>query len=115
MPNALLDEAGESIAQFREAVSAKLAQWRGARTPLAFSNVEQEAHAAGRKLTDDIVAAVLRDILGEVAFQAQCLAGAHSVGAYRSKGFKDTSVTLLGGNSYPVRTGAFQWCGPHAA
>lgn len=104
MPKTLLAEIFESIAQFQEMVSAKLAQWTGARTPQAFSGVEQEAHAAARKLADDIVAAVLREILDDLVFQAQCLAGAHSVGAYKSKGFKDTTVTLLGGNSYPIRT-----------
>ena len=104
MPKTLLAEVCESIAQFRETVSVKLAQWTGARTPQGFSGVEQEAHAAARKLADDIVAAVLRAILADIAFQAQCLAGAHSIGTYKSKGFKDTTVTLLGGNSYPIRT-----------
>ena len=104
MPKMVLVEVGKSIAQFQELVSAKVAQWTRARTPQAFTSVEQEAHAYARKVADDIVAAVLRDIFGDPTFQARCLAGAHSVGAYRSKGFKDTSVTLLGGNSYPVRT-----------
>lgn len=104
MPKTLLTEVGESIAQFQRMVSEKVTLWTGARTPQAFADVEQEAHAAARRLADDIVAPVLRTILADVAFQAQCLAGAHSVGAYRSKGFKETSVTLLGGNSYPIRT-----------
>ena len=104
MPKTLLAETNDSIAQFQETVGVKLAKWTTARTPQAFSGVEQEAHGAARKLADDIVAGVLREILADVAFQAQCLAGAHSVGAYKSKGFKDTTVTLLGGNSYPIRT-----------
>jgi len=104
MPKTLLAEICESVAQFQETVSVKLAQWSGACTPQAFSGVEQEAHAAARRLADDVVAAVLRAILADVAFQAQGLAGAHSIGAYRSKGFKETTVTLLGGNSYPIRT-----------
>ena len=104
MPKTMLAEINESIAQFQETVSVKSAQWTTARTPQAFSGVEQEAHGAARKLADDIVAAVLHEILADVAFQAQCLAGAHSIRAYKSKGFKDTTVTLLGGNSYPIRT-----------
>jgi hypothetical protein len=104
MPKTLLAEISESIAQFQRTVSAQVTPWTAARTPQAFAEVEQGAHAAARKLADDVVATVLRDILSDVAFQAHCLAGAHSVGAYSSKGFKDTSVTLLGGNSYSVRT-----------
>lgn len=104
MPKTLLDEMATSIARFRDAVSESVQRWAGARTPQAFIAVEQAAHALARKLADDIVAAVLRDILRDVAFQAQCLAGAHSVGEYKSKGFKETSVTLLGGNSYAIRT-----------
>jgi len=104
MPKTLLVEMNASIAQFRDAVSESVQRWAGARTPQSFIAVEQAAHALARKVADDIVAAVLRDILSDVAFQAQCLAGAHSVGAYGSKGFKETSVTLLGGNSYPIRT-----------
>lgn len=104
MPKKLLAEISESIAQFQETVNVKFVQWTTARTPQAFSGVEQEAHGAARKLADDLVAAVLREILSDLTFQAQCLAGAHSVGAYKSKGFKDTTVTLLGGNSYPIQT-----------
>jgi len=104
MPKTLLVEMKSIIAQFRETVVGNMQCWAAARTPQAFSAVEQEAHAAARKVADDVVAAVLRDILGDISFQAQCLAGAHSVGQYRSKGFKQTSVTLLGGNSYPIRT-----------
>jgi hypothetical protein len=104
MPKTLLVEMDASIAQFRDAVSESVDCWAGARTPQAFVAVEQAAHALARKVADDIVAAVLRDILSDVAFQAQCLAGAHSVAEYKSKGFKETSVTLLGGSSYRVRT-----------
>ncbi len=104
MPKTLLVEMDASIAQFRNAVSESVQRWIGSRTPQAFIGVEQAAHALARKLADDIVAAVLRDILSDVAFQAQCLGGAHSAGKYTSKGFKETSVTLLGGNSYCIRT-----------
>ena len=104
MPKTLLVEMDASIAQFQKTVSESAQRWAGARTPQSFSTVEQEAHAAARKVGDDIIAAVLRDILGDISFQAQCLAGAHSVGQYRSKGFKETSVTLLGGNSFTIRT-----------
>jgi len=104
MPKTLLVEMSTSIAQFRETVSGNMQRWSRARTPQAFSAVEQQAHALARKVADDIVAAVLRDILNDVVFQAQCVAGAHAVGQYRSKGFKETSVTMLGGNSYPIRT-----------
>lgn len=104
MPKTWLAEIDDSIAQFRATVSEKVAQWTAARTPQAFSEAEQDAHTAARKLADDVVAAVLRHILADVAFQAQCLAGAHSVGEYSSKGFKDTWVTLLGGNTYSIRT-----------
>ena len=104
MPKTLLVEMSASIAQFREAVSGNMQRWARAHTPQEFSAVEQQTHALARKVADDIVASVLRYILNDVVFQAQCVAGAHSVGQYRSKGFKETSVTLLGGNSYPIRT-----------
>jgi hypothetical protein len=104
MPKMSLTTIDEIIAQFQQTVSEKIEQWTAARTPQAFSELEQEAHCAARKLADDVVASVLRDILSDPGFQTQCLAGAHSVGAYRSKGLKETPITLLGGNSYFVRT-----------
>jgi len=107
MPKTLLMEMNASIAQFQDAVSDSVQRWTGARTPQAFVAVEQAAHTLARKVADDMVAAVLNEILRDVGFQAQCLAGAHSVGRYKSKGFKETSVTLLGGNSYPIRTQYF--------
>lgn len=52
MPKPWLTEIDESIAQFRQTVSAKVAQRTGAHTPQAFSGVEHEAHTAARKLAD---------------------------------------------------------------
>ena len=102
MPKALAAEIGASIAQFQQTVSMKLVVWRRIRTPAAFPGAEQEAHAYARKAADDIMASVLRELLGDVGFEAQCVAGAHTVGAYGSKGFKDTTVTLLGGHSHRI-------------
>ena len=88
MPKATLTGIDISIARFRTTVTANMPGWTDARDPQAFASVEQAAHAAARKLADDIVAVVLREILADPAFQAQCSAGARSVGGYRSKGFK---------------------------
>lgn len=102
MPKKLLDVIEGRIAQFRRQVASNLGRWGQARTPQAFVEVEQQAHAAARKLADDVVAVVLVYILADASFQAQCLAGAHSVATCVSKGIKQTPVTLLGGHTYFV-------------
>jgi hypothetical protein len=102
MPKRLLDVIDARIAQFRQQVVNNLGKWTQARTPQAFIEVEQQAHAATRKLVDDVVAAVLMYIVADAAFQAQCLAGAHSVATYVSKGIRQTRVSLLGGHTYLV-------------
>jgi hypothetical protein len=102
MPKKLLDVIEDKITQFRRQVASNLWKWAQARTPQAFGEVEQQAHDAARKLADDVVAVVLLYLLADGSFQAQCLAGAHSVATYVSKGIKQTPVTLLGGHTYLV-------------
>jgi hypothetical protein len=102
MPKGMQQEVQSIIAQFEGQVSTAVAQWTQARDPAAFIDVEQAAHALGRQLADDLVAVVLRQILDDPAFIADCVSKAIGTGQFRCNCRRTATVTLLGGTTHEV-------------
>jgi hypothetical protein len=103
MPTKIEQEVQSIRAQFTEQVGTAMTQWMQARDPAAFIDVEQEAHALGRRVADNLTALVLRFILG-APFGADCVAKATGTGRFRPNCCRRTRVTLLGGSTHEVET-----------
>ncbi len=105
MPNGITTELDEIVAQFVAMVTGKMGTWLQAREPAAFIAMEQQAHEFGRQLADALVALVLRQILCDPEFAADCASKAASTGRYRRNTRRVPCVTLLGGTTHElVRT-----------
>ncbi|MBX3275962.1 MAG: hypothetical protein KF729_37265, partial [Sandaracinaceae bacterium] len=80
----------------------KLEEWLAARTPVAFREMEEAAHADARRFADGIVECLLRAALRDPDFQ-----GMTSLAARGNKGRRaekrEVSVRLLGGGRVRVR------------
>jgi hypothetical protein len=105
MPTDLPKQVTEIVERFATSVHSKLATWSGVRTPDTFRTAELEVASLTRQLADDLTAAVLGEILADVAFQAAaCLAAAKQPGVkLRSGGAREVPVTLLGGSTTRVK------------
>jgi hypothetical protein len=104
MPKGMLKELRSIIAQFDQKVKAALPQWTQMRDPAAFIDVEQAAHEMGRHLSDAIIAVVVRDVVSDPRFTADCVTKAATTGRFRTNSRRKTCVTLLGGSTHHVQT-----------
>lgn len=103
MPRDLPEQIRTTIETFARDVEGSLAQWRQARDPVAFRQMELEVAAASRKVADDLVAAILQDAVRDSDLQARASAAARQQGRYRTGGSREVTVTLLGGSQVPLR------------
>ena len=78
---------------------SKRPEWLDARTPALFRAMELEVSAMARGFSDQVVELVLREVLGDAAFQAECCAAARAGATVklRDVGRRPVDVTLLGG------------------
>src|SRR5262249_48944335 len=98
MPRDLSAQIEKTIREFTMEVDQHLDAWTAARTPIAFRAMEQEVAAAGRSLTDAIVAAILQDMVADPELQALASVASRWGGRYRNGGAREVGVTLLGGS-----------------
>lgn len=102
MPTDLLSQITDKISTLALDVERRLSQWVDARDPVAFRQMELEVAAVGRKLADDITAALLTHIAADPSLQASASQAARRHGRYRHGGTRDVEVTLLGGHRVRV-------------
>jgi len=102
MPGDLHAQINATVDAFRKHVEQKLEQWRTARDPLAFREMELEVHGDCRGLGDDLCESLLKDLVGDPVFQAETAAAAHAAGKFRDVGRREVEVTLLGGKKVRV-------------
>jgi hypothetical protein len=99
------DILAPAISELQDAVRSKLQGWLDSLSPAAFRSMELEVAAVARGFADQVVEAVLHEMLSDDVFQAQCCAAAHagSEGRLRDVGRRPVEVTLLGGRRTTVR------------
>ncbi|MCP3886479.1 MAG: hypothetical protein GY700_13620, partial [Propionibacteriaceae bacterium] len=88
-----------TVAVFLENVEHQLAQWDQQRSPQGFLDTEMDIAERCRALQDAITTLVLRNIVDDPVFQAQCSAAARSgAGDLRCGQRKGRNIDLLGGS-----------------
>ena len=104
-PESLLPSLATATHALRSAIRLRLPGWLEARSPAMFRAMELDVAETARGFADQVVEVVLREILGEVAFQAECCAAARAGATVklRDVGRRPVEVTLLGGRSVKVR------------
>lgn len=94
-----------ATAELRSALEEKLPEWLDARTPSRFRAMELDVAKTARDFADEVVEAILREMLGDAAFHAECCAAAKA-GAearLRDAGRRPVVVTLLGGRRVKMK------------
>lgn len=105
-PNTLLSQALDTVStELRLGIEAKWPGWVEARSPALFRAMELEVAEMAREFADQVSEIVLRTILSEAAFQAECCAAARAGASVklRDVGRRSVDVTLLGGRRVKVR------------
>jgi len=89
----------------RSTIKAKLPGWLGARSPALFRAMELEVAETAREFADQVSELVLREMVSEATFQAECCAAARAGATVklRDVGRRTVDVTLLGGRRVKVR------------
>lgn len=103
-PESFLPLLATATSELRSAIELRLPGWLDARSPAMFRAMELDVAETARGFADQVVEVVLREILGETGFQAECCAAARA-GAevkLRDVGQRPVDVTLLGGRSVKV-------------
>ena len=105
VPASLVPTLANATAELRSAIGDRLPSWLDARTPALFRAMEREVAETARDFADQVVEVVLREILGDAAFHAECCAAAKAGAAatLRDGGRRPVAVTLLGGRTVKVR------------
>jgi hypothetical protein len=101
----LVHSLAAATAELRSAIEEKLPGWLDARTPSLFRAMELEVAATARDFADQVVEVVLREMLGDAAFHAECCAAAKAGAAakLRDAGRRAVVITLLGGRRVKAR------------
>jgi|GEM_PF-5120542 len=99
MPSNLPKQIENSVTNFASLVESCVEQWKSARDPAAFRQMELEVAAETRALADEISAYVLRAIARDPEMQAEASVAVRRAhpGKYRHGGRRRVTVTLLGG------------------
>jgi len=102
MPSDLQEQIKERIAKFAQEVDRRAVGWSGAHDPVAFRRMELEVAAEARRLSDEITAVLMQQIVAVPTLQASAAAAVRSSGCYRDVGRRSVAVRLLGGGSARV-------------
>jgi len=102
MSSDLPEQIKQRVAHFAQEVDRRLAGWSAAHDATAFRQMELEVAAEARKLSDEISAAILRDIAATPKLQASAQAAVRTTGRYLHGGRRTVTVRLLGGGSTQV-------------
>lgn len=106
----LAQDIDQCMAMFFDTIASRLEAWLGARTPVAFVDMEHEIHGVCRQLADEITACILITILADVEFQARTQGALHANEStrYRHGGCRTVTVMLLGGKKVAVKVAYFK-------
>jgi hypothetical protein len=108
MPGHLKAQIYAKIDSLKAIVDQKLEEWKSARNPVAFKEMELDVHADLRGLADDISELLVKDILTDPVFQAETSAAARASGKLRDVDRREPKVTLLGGKKIKVSVEYFR-------
>jgi hypothetical protein len=96
----LKEKIAHAVRMFENDVEQQLAKWDGQRSPAGFRDTEMGISEVCRKLQDGITEVILRNIVYNPSFQAQCSSAARTGGSSLRIGERQgRDIVLLGGST----------------
>lgn len=101
--NTLNARTADAIERFKNAIANRQEDWKNARDPASFRQMEDEIASEARSVADEICEVVLQSIALDDEFRARTSEAARRSGRYRGGDLRPVKVTLRGGRQVMVK------------